>query len=146
MIIINDIDYRHVAKAVANYRRGRDRIEDTVKIVADHLRAGQRHTCDCLGAGMSARWRAEDALFEELVMQVLVAIEISCTEHKHDIKYKMCDEVESKAGKEALDKFEAEKSTIEREATQEWLDFHDWKKERERKAMSAKPHKKGGAK
>lgn len=138
MIVLDEDTFRHAAKAVVNCRTGCDRIKDTILIIADHIRAGRRHTGDSLGAGQSANWRADDALLEELVVQVLVALEISCSDHKHDVKYRLVEAAENKAAKAVFEEFENSKHEIVMSARQEYLEFLQWKREKK----EVKPSKK----
>jgi len=131
-IVIDSENFRHVVKAVANYRTGRDRLESTVLTLADHIRNGRRHQGDCLAAGEVSKWNADDAMFMELITQVLVAAQI-VLEQKEDIKWKMVADAENEARKEAIDKFERVKATLVRQSTADWLDFEDFKREQEKK-------------
>lgn len=138
MIVLSEDTFRHAAKAVAHYQKGCDRIKDTILIIADHIRASRRHVCDSLGAGQSANWRADDALLEELVVQVLVALEISCSDHKHDVKYRLVEAAENEAAKAVLEEFENNKHELVMSAQQEYLEFLQWKREKK----EVKPGKK----
>lgn len=138
MIVLSEDTFRHAAKAVAHYQNGCDRIKDTILIIADHIRASRRHVCDSLGAGQSANWRADDALLEELVVQVLVALEISCSDHKHDVKYRLVEAAENEAAKAVLEEFESNKQELVMSAQQEYLEFLQWKREKK----EVKPGKK----
>lgn len=131
-IVIDSENFRHVVKAVANYRAGRDRLESTVLTLADHIRNGRKHQVDCLTTGEVSKWNADDALFMELITQVFVAAQI-VLEHKEDIKWKMVFDAELEARKEAIDKFERVKATLVRESTADWLDYMDFKREQEKK-------------
>ena len=138
MIVLSEDTFRHAAKAVAHYQKGCDRIKDTILIIADHIRASRRHVCDSLGAGQSANWRADDALLEELVVQVLVALEISCSDHKHDVKYRLVEAAENEAAKAVLEEFESNKHELVMSAQHEYLEFLQWKREKK----EVKPSKK----
>ena len=107
---INESDFQYIARAVANYERGRSRIIDTIATITDHKRNSKRHTVDSLMCGSIAKWHAEDAMFEELIVQVLVAIEI-VTGHKAEEKYRMIAHAESNARQVAINKFEQKQKT-----------------------------------
>ncbi len=143
-IVINSEDFRHVAKAVANYRKGRDRLEDSVLIVADHIRAGRRHIVDSLASGEAAKWDADDALMAELVTQVLVAVQI-VFENKSHVRYRVREAKECEARRIADAIFEERKQEMVDAEMDEWLAFQAW---RQRKSTEARSNakKKGGAK
>ena len=126
-IVINAEDFRHVAKAVVNYRNGRDRIDDSVLVVADHIRAGRRHIVDSLSSGEHAKWEADDALMAELVTQVLVAVQI-VVENKSHVKYRMRETMACEAQKRSDELFESKKNEIIRAEQDEWLAFNEWRR------------------
>ena len=142
-IVINSEDFRHVAEAVVNYRRGLDRIEDSVLVIADHIRAGRRHVVDSLGAGESAKWNADDALMKELVTQVLVAVQI-VMEDKIHVKYRMRETMSSEAKKRADEMFENRKDELISAEQDEWLAFNTWRQQRSTVRTTRKSKSKGG--
>lgn len=145
-IVMNCEDFRHIAKAAANYRKGRDRLEDTVLALADHIRNGRRHVVDSLAAGEHVKWNADDALMEELIVQVLVAVEIVC-ENKTHVKYRLRETMMSEARKRADEMFESRKDELIKAERDEWLAFNSWRQQQAQRNTEVEVKKsKGGHK
>lgn len=145
-IVMNTEDFRHIAEAVVNYRKGRDRIEAAIPIVADHMKAGRYHVVDSLAAGEHAKWDAEDALLRELVVQVLVAVQI-VMEQKSHIKYKMREDASCAAKNRSDEIFESRKDDLIQEEENEWFAFNNWRQQQAQGNTEIKVKKsKGGHK
>lgn len=145
-IVMNCEDFRHIAKAASNYRNGRDRLEDTVLALADHIRNGRRHIVDSLAAGEHAKWNADDALMEELIVQVLVAVQIVC-ENKTHVKYRLRETMTSEACKRADELFESRKDELINAEHDEWLAFNSWRQQQAQRNTKVEVKKsKGGHK
>ena len=143
---MNCEDFRHIAKAASNYRNGRDGLEDTVLALADHIRNGRRHIVDSLAAGEHVKWNADDALMEELIVQVLVAVQIVC-ENKTHIKYRLRETMMSEACKRADELFESRKDELIKAERDEWLAFNSWRQQQAQRNTKVEVKKsKGGHK
>lgn len=125
MIVISDEDFRHVVDATAEYKIGHQRIEDTVLCLADHIRNERRHRVDSLMCGSRFAWRADEAMFKELIAQVLVAVAITL-ENKGDIKQKMIEEATCDARNTACAAFDKDKQRLVSEGRDKWLEFNRW--------------------
>ena len=144
-IMINSEDFRHVAEAVVNYRNGRDRLEDSVLVIADHIRVGRRHIVDSLSSGESAKWNADDALMKELVTQVLVAVQI-VMENKSHVKYRIREAKADEARRIADTLFNENKERLVNAERDEWLEFNTWRQQKANGGKKGKTKTKGRAK
>ena len=141
-IMLSQEDYRYVAEAISSDLKISYRIRDTAKILADQIRAGACHTVDSLTVGTMAAGRAEDAILEELVVQVLVGTEIVTERHSHE-KYKM-REYKACEGRRIADTiFDERRKDLIDETRRQWMEFQEWKQARAKSNTPPQAARKG---
>lgn len=126
MIIDTESEYWDIANAITHYSRGAERIKSTARLLADHLRAKDRHAVDSLMWGSIASGYAGDALLRELIVHVFVAAEIVMEKALH-IKHRDAEHAAGVARKQASELFQRDQDKIMERMAQRASDYATFK-------------------
>lgn len=145
-IIIEQSDFHAIARAISCDWKLSRRIEDSVKVIAQHLKNEREHSVDCLMVGSIGTADASNALLKELITQILVGVEI-VTERGSHVKHREVLNAVAIATKRVNDNFTDEhRKNVVKAIWQEKSDFEDFKKVRHATEVKEDIIKKGGKK
>lgn len=124
-LILRDSQFKSIASAMVCDEKILRRLEGTVSVISEHIRAVNRSSCDSLMAGSIATYEAKDALMRQLIIEVLVGAMIMFQDCKHK-EWEYIIDSKSSAHRHAREVFKKNKPKLEQQLRDYLCDFARW--------------------